>query len=166
MGGTEDVTLKEYASELTYAKTPYEIKGYPPELKILFRESIYKDGSLRVNQKLFMVMITGAFLGALSGFLIDLFVRAIQYRTASRFKHWHAQFILFQLGVNSLFMALLTASSVNFLPWMELSVAGVFFRILFFLVQGNLSKNVSHFLPHGFRPRYDNDEDITDAEAK
>lgn len=152
----EKATLEEYANDLTYAPTPFSVpdKEWPRELKILFKDSIYKDGSLKINSYTISTMLCGAFLGAAAGIFVDFVVRTIQYRTASQFKRAHFEFVVFQLLANVAFLSFLTSYSRNFLPWLELSLAGILFRVLYFLVQGNLAKNMAPFLPREFRPVY------------
>jgi hypothetical protein len=148
--------LEAYANDLTYAPTPYSIpeKEWPKELKVLFKDSIYKDGSIKLSTFTVATMISGAFLGAACGILVDFIVRTIQYKTVSHFRKAHLEFVAVQLVTNVMLLSFLTQNSKNFLPWLELSLAGIFFRVLFFLVQGNLAKNMAPFLPREFRPVY------------
>ena len=149
-------TLEEYANEIAYAPTPFSVpeKEWPSELKVLFKESIYKDGAIQINVFTISTMLCGAFLGAACGVFIDFVVRSLQYKTAKSFKKAHLEFILIQLVLNIAFLAFLTHYTKNFLPWLELSLAGILFRALYFLVQGNLAKNMAPFLPREFRPVY------------
>jgi hypothetical protein len=148
--------LEEYANDVVYAPTPFSVpeKEWPAELKILFKESIYKDGALKLNTFTVSTMICGAFLGAACGILVDFIVRTIQYKTVRQFKKAHLEFVGVQLLANVILLSFLTQYSKNFLPWLELSLAGIFFRVLYFLVQGNLAKNMAPFLPREFRPVY------------
>ena len=142
---SSNAALEEYANDLTYAPTPFSIpdKEWPQELKILFKDSIYKDGALKLNSFTLSTMICGAFLGAASGIFVDFLVRTLQYKTAPQFRKAHFEFVVVQLIVNVLFLIVLTKYSKNFLPWLELSLAGILFRVLYFLVQGNLAKNMA-----------------------
>lgn len=150
------ITLEEYANDLTYAPTPFSVpeKEWPKELKILFKDSIYKDGSIKINAYTISTMLCGAFLGAACGVLVDFTVRTIQYKTIAQFRKANLEFIVVQLLTNVLFISFLTQYSRNFLPWLELSLAGILFRVLYFLIQGNLAKNMAPFLPREFRPIY------------
>ena len=149
-------TLEEYANDLTYAPTPFSVpdKEWPKELKILFKDSLYKDGSIRVNVYTISTMLCGAFLGAACGVLVDYTVRTIQYKTINQFKKANLEFIVVQLIFNVFFISIITQYSRNFLPWLELSLAGILFRVLYFVVQGNLAKNIAPFIPREFRPIY------------
>jgi len=153
---SSNAALEEYANDITYAPTPFSIpdKEWPQELKILFKDSIYKDGALKINSFTLSTMICGAFLGAASGIFVDFLVRTLQYKTAPQFRKAHFEFVVVQLLVNVAFLIFLTKYSRNFLPWLELSLAGILFRVLYFLVQGNLAKNMAPFLPREFRPVY------------
>jgi len=156
MVSATETTLEDYANQITYAPTPFSIpeKEWPKELKTLFKDSIYKDGNFKINTFTLSTMMCGAFLGAACGIFVDFIVRSIQYRTAPQFRVANFEFLIFQLFANVVFLSFLTQYSRNFLPWLELSLAGVLFRVLYFLVQGNLAKNMAPFLPREFRPIY------------
>lgn len=153
---SSETSLEEYANHIAYAPTPFSVpeKEWPKELQILFKDSIYKDGNIKVNTFTLSTMMCGAFFGAACGIFVDFIIRSVQYRTAPQFKKAHFEFLVLQLFANVVFLSFLTQYSRNFLPWLELSLAGVLFRVLYFLVQGNLAKNMAPFLPREFRPIY------------
>lgn len=154
-------SLQEYANEIKNAPTPFSIpeKAWPSELQILFKDSLYSNGSLKINAYTVSTMIVGATMGIACGIFIDFLVRSVQYKTARRFKKAHAEFLLVQILVNLFFVGIVSAANKNFLPWLELSLSGIFFRLTFFLVQGNLARNTAPFLPKEFRPVYEDEEE-------
>lgn len=84
-------------------------------------------------------------LGLLIGGCIDSVVRKAQREdddwSARDFRRAVAFFIL-QVAINITLLLCLTKASDQFVPWLQLSVAGALFAVLLFAGQRNLANNV------------------------
>jgi hypothetical protein len=94
----------------------------------------------------FPLVFSSIIIALFGGSIIDTTVRKLQnddndFKTRSKFKAFW--FFMLQSFINVLVMLILVRSFTSFTTWLQLSISGAFFAVVFFVSQRNYTDNVN-----------------------